>query len=296
MSSSSSPCAACKLQRRKCTQECIFAPYFPADQPQKFAFIHKVFGASNVAKLLNELDVSQREDAVNSLAYEAEMRLRDPVYGCVGCISVLQHKLKMLHTELHNAKRELATYIGPQALLPMIQPQAAAFMGKPPGLAEAQYIGGVQMMAGPSGPLMIRGQPQQVVAQQQQQVFDAQQQLAVAAAREQQEMYRRHQEMEFNGGFDMVSAGGGGSGYVGQGGVVNNVSSSLALGGPFEGPFHQIQGAENPHPHQYLQAHHLSLQPHHLQMQQQQQPIIIQDEQDHTRQASEEKNTTGPSC
>lgn len=47
-----SPCAACKLLRRRCVQDCIFAPYFPADEPQKFATVHKVFGASNVSKLL----------------------------------------------------------------------------------------------------------------------------------------------------------------------------------------------------------------------------------------------------
>lgn len=120
MSSSwnSSPCAACKLQRRKCTKECIFAPYFPPENPQKFTYVHKVFGASNVAKLLNELDVSQREDAVKSLAYEAEARLRDPVYGCVGLISHLQNKLQNLENELNVAKKELACYVGPQIMLP----------------------------------------------------------------------------------------------------------------------------------------------------------------------------------
>nr|GMC97151.1 LOB domain-containing protein 36-like [Ipomoea batatas] len=121
MSSSSTPCAACKLQRRKCTQECVFAPYFPPDQPQKFANVHKVFGASNVAKLLNELHTSQREDAVNSLAYEAECRLRDPVYGCVGLISILQQKLKQVQHDLLSSKRELANYIGPAAMQPLVQ-------------------------------------------------------------------------------------------------------------------------------------------------------------------------------
>lgn len=116
MASSNSPCAACKLQRRKCTEECIFAPYFPADKPQKFAYIHRVFGASNVAKLLDELNVDQRKDAVESLAYEAECRLRDPVYGCIGLVAILQQKLKALQAELTGAKRELATYIGPVAL------------------------------------------------------------------------------------------------------------------------------------------------------------------------------------
>ncbi|RZC06840.1 LOB domain-containing protein 36 [Glycine soja] len=117
-SSSNSPCAACKIQRRKCTQECVFAPYFPPDNPQRFAYVHKVFGASNVAKLLNELNAAQREDAVKSLAYEAEARLRDPVYGCVGLISILQHRLKQLQNELHHAKKELASHIGSHTMLP----------------------------------------------------------------------------------------------------------------------------------------------------------------------------------
>ncbi|CBI23281.3 unnamed protein product, partial [Vitis vinifera] len=121
MSSSNSPCAACKIRRQKCTQECVLAPYFPPDQPQKFVNVHKVFGASNVTKLLNELNAANREDAVNSLAYEAEARLRDPVYGCVGLISVLQQRLKQVQSDLLAAKKELAAYIGPSAMLPFIQ-------------------------------------------------------------------------------------------------------------------------------------------------------------------------------
>jgi hypothetical protein len=30
----------------------VFAPYFPPDEPQKFANVHKVFGAANVNKML----------------------------------------------------------------------------------------------------------------------------------------------------------------------------------------------------------------------------------------------------
>ena len=46
------PCAACKLLRRRCAASCVFAPYFPPGEPHKFANVHKVFGASNVSKLL----------------------------------------------------------------------------------------------------------------------------------------------------------------------------------------------------------------------------------------------------
>ncbi|KAK7401385.1 hypothetical protein VNO78_12815 [Psophocarpus tetragonolobus] len=107
-SSSNPPCAACKFLRRKCQPECIFAPYFPPHHPQKFVNVHRIFGASNVSKLLNELHPHQREDAVNSLAYEAEMRLRDPVNGCVGIISLLHQQLRQLHMDLQSVKIELS--------------------------------------------------------------------------------------------------------------------------------------------------------------------------------------------
>lgn len=50
-----SPCAACKLLRRRCARDCVFAPHFPPDEPQKFANVHKVFGAANVNKMLQVL-------------------------------------------------------------------------------------------------------------------------------------------------------------------------------------------------------------------------------------------------
>ncbi|CAN1150814.1 LOB domain-containing protein 4 [Linum perenne] len=102
-----SPCAACKLLRRRCAQDCVFAPYFPADEPHKFANVHKVFGASNVNKMLQELPVQQRGDAVSSMVYEANARVRDPVYGCVGAISSLQQQIDVLQTQLALAQAEV---------------------------------------------------------------------------------------------------------------------------------------------------------------------------------------------
>ncbi|KAK3033122.1 hypothetical protein RJ639_036481, partial [Escallonia herrerae] len=102
-----SPCAACKLLRRRCAQDCVFAPYFPADEPQKFASVHKVFGASNVNKMLQELPEHQRGDAVSSMVYEANARVRDPVYGCVGAISSLQQQIDVLQAQLAIAQAEV---------------------------------------------------------------------------------------------------------------------------------------------------------------------------------------------
>ncbi|KAI9165711.1 hypothetical protein LWI28_019229 [Acer negundo] len=119
-SSYTHPCAACKAQRRTCTPQCVFKPYFPSDQPLKFEKVNEIFRAKNVAKIISELDVHFREDAINSLVYEAEARLRNPVYGCDGIISDLLAKLKQAETNLQNAKKKLAPYIGSS---PPVMPQ-----------------------------------------------------------------------------------------------------------------------------------------------------------------------------
>ncbi|XP_010539579.1 PREDICTED: LOB domain-containing protein 3-like [Tarenaya hassleriana] len=104
------PCAGCKLLRRKCVKDCIFAPYFPAEESQKFLTVHKIFGASNVTKMLQELPESQRTDAVSAMAYEANARVRDPVYGCVGAISSLQSQVDSLQAQLALAQAELLQF------------------------------------------------------------------------------------------------------------------------------------------------------------------------------------------
>eukprot|EP01018_Ginkgo_biloba_P015133 Gb_19383 [translate_table: standard] len=102
-----SPCAACKMQRKKCSENCAFAPYFPTDNPNKFAVVNRVFGASNVLKLLQDLPLEQRGEAVNSMVYEATARSRDPVYGCAGSICRLQQQLSDLQSQLTTAQADL---------------------------------------------------------------------------------------------------------------------------------------------------------------------------------------------
>ncbi|CBI29565.3 unnamed protein product, partial [Vitis vinifera] len=221
MSSSNSPCAACKLLRRKCTQECVFAPYFPPDQPQKFANVHKVFGASNVSKLLNELNAAHREDAVNSLAYEAEARLRDPVYGCVGLISILQQRLKQVQNDLFTAKKELSAYIGPSAMLPIPQPAGCLpqqHMSNPCSSSQIPY-NTPPMLGLPTGPTHGR-------------------QLVIREP---------HQTQQFNSGFDA----GGTVGASSFNQMTAAISPSLALG-PFDNSYQLEEQQQELHRPQML--------------------------------------------
>ncbi|KAL0458283.1 UNVERIFIED_CONTAM: LOB domain-containing protein 16 [Sesamum latifolium] len=104
-----SPCGACKFLRRKCAADCVFAPYFCSEQgPARFAAIHKVFGASNVSKLLLHVPVPDRCEAVVTIAYEAQARIRDPVYGCVAHIFALQQQVAYLQAQLMQVKAQLA--------------------------------------------------------------------------------------------------------------------------------------------------------------------------------------------
>ncbi|XP_050386201.1 LOB domain-containing protein 1-like [Argentina anserina] len=102
-----SPCAACKILRRRCVERCVLAPYFPPSDPIKFTTAHRVFGASNIIKFLQDLPESQRADAVSSMVYEANARLRDPVYGCAGAICNLQKQVTELQSQLAKAQAEI---------------------------------------------------------------------------------------------------------------------------------------------------------------------------------------------
>ncbi|XP_038991355.1 LOB domain-containing protein 15-like [Hibiscus syriacus] len=136
------PCAACKLLRRKCAEECSFSPYFSPREPHKFAAVHKVFGASNVSKMLMEVPESQRADAASSLVYEANLRLRDPVYGCMGAIVTLQQHMQTLQAELNAVRDEILKYKFREVTVTFSHTQTALISA-----------GGAVPIAAPSSPL-----------------------------------------------------------------------------------------------------------------------------------------------
>ncbi|XP_038715120.1 LOB domain-containing protein 24-like [Tripterygium wilfordii] len=128
-------CAACKYLRRRCPSDCIFSPYFPSNDPQRFAILHKIYGASNVGKMLQGVQYPRlgvrinqsryfltkswfhqlpsrylRAEAVDSMYSEAQYRIEDPVYGCVGMISALHQQLHIAESELAKTRAEIALF------------------------------------------------------------------------------------------------------------------------------------------------------------------------------------------
>ncbi|KAF7050802.1 hypothetical protein CFC21_059117 [Triticum aestivum] len=118
-----SPCGACKFLRRRCAAECVFAPYFCAeDGASQFAAIHKVFGASNAAKLLQQVAPGDRSEVAATVTYEAQARLRDPVYGCVAHIFALQQQVVALQAQVAHARTQ-AQLGAATAMHPLLQQQ-----------------------------------------------------------------------------------------------------------------------------------------------------------------------------
>ena len=101
-------CAACKYQRRKCSIDCPLAPYFPPKRSREFLNVHKLFGVSNVLRILKRVHPSTKADTINSIIYEAEAWGRDPIYGCVGIILFLQVQVEHLRLELEFVRNQIS--------------------------------------------------------------------------------------------------------------------------------------------------------------------------------------------
>ncbi|KAK6919736.1 Lateral organ boundaries, LOB [Dillenia turbinata] len=88
-------CAACKHQRKKCTEKCMLAPFFPAEKSREFQAVHKVFGVSNVQKMMRSLNEQDRRKAAESLIWEAFCRQTDPILGPYGEYKRVYEELKL---------------------------------------------------------------------------------------------------------------------------------------------------------------------------------------------------------
>lgn len=72
---------------------------------------------NKIPLIFQELPEPQRADAVSSMVYEANARIRDPVYGCAGAICQLQKQVSELQTQLAKAQAELVNMHCQQANL-----------------------------------------------------------------------------------------------------------------------------------------------------------------------------------
>ncbi|XP_041005698.1 LOB domain-containing protein 7-like [Juglans microcarpa x Juglans regia] len=101
-------CASCKHQRRKCDESCELAPYFPASRYREFQNAHRLFGVSNILKILSAVEPSQKEAAAESILIEGNARKKDPVHGCLGIVRSLESQIEFYGKQLDFVTRCLA--------------------------------------------------------------------------------------------------------------------------------------------------------------------------------------------
>ncbi|KAK6911884.1 Lateral organ boundaries, LOB [Dillenia turbinata] len=101
-------CAACRHQRRKCAPDCILAPFFPHDRQRQFLNAHKLFGVSNITKIIRDLDPHQKEEAMRTIIIQSDVRASDPVGGCYKIILDLQCQIEYNKAELDLVLHQLA--------------------------------------------------------------------------------------------------------------------------------------------------------------------------------------------
>lgn len=59
-------------------------------------------------KFNQQIPMHLRAEAAETLFFEAKCRIEDPVYGCVGIISQLQHQLHVAEIQLAKTRAEIA--------------------------------------------------------------------------------------------------------------------------------------------------------------------------------------------
>ncbi|KAL6335268.1 hypothetical protein AAG906_029505 [Vitis piasezkii] len=101
-------CEACKYQRRKCAPDCILAPYFPHGRQRQFLNCHKLFGVSNITKIIRNLHPPDKDEAMRTIIFQSDVRASDPVGGCYRIIRDLQRQIEYTKAELDLVLHHLA--------------------------------------------------------------------------------------------------------------------------------------------------------------------------------------------
>ncbi|TQD78292.1 hypothetical protein C1H46_036147 [Malus baccata] len=91
----SKACAACKYQRRKCTQTCELATYFPASRFVEFVNAQHMFGMSNIEKILATVEPDQRPAAAETILFEGNIWRNNPSVLALGELKQQLDSLKI---------------------------------------------------------------------------------------------------------------------------------------------------------------------------------------------------------
>ena len=100
-------CAACRHQHKKCSPDCILAPYFPHGSEPEFLNAHKLYGVRNMTKIVEKFSIEERNIAMQSIIFESDMRAANPVGGCCGMINELTAQIQYYKAQIEHIYQQL---------------------------------------------------------------------------------------------------------------------------------------------------------------------------------------------
>ncbi|KDP21035.1 hypothetical protein JCGZ_21506 [Jatropha curcas] len=106
-------CAACKHQRRKCNDNCLLKPCFGLERIEEFQAAQRVFGISNLNKMIKSLQAQDRHKAIESVIWEASIWKKDPINGPLGQYRKLEQENQFLKNQLiQQQQKQIMSYPG----------------------------------------------------------------------------------------------------------------------------------------------------------------------------------------
>ncbi|KAG7636745.1 Lateral organ boundaries LOB [Arabidopsis thaliana x Arabidopsis arenosa] len=102
------PCALCTTKNKRCPKKCDFAPYFPAERQSEYENAHKLFGTSNIIKMMRFASKDKQKDLLgSSILMEGDAWKKDPARGGFGMIQKLKWQIELRKIYLNELKEKI---------------------------------------------------------------------------------------------------------------------------------------------------------------------------------------------
>ncbi|KAI8553487.1 hypothetical protein RHMOL_Rhmol05G0019600 [Rhododendron molle] len=112
-------CAACKHQRQRCDSDvCPLALYFPANKIEEFQNVHRIYGITNLIRILHSVPEHLRHKTAETLILEAAMRKEFPVSGSLAVQAQTRALIHEYEKELEFVKKQIAFFKEMKRVIP----------------------------------------------------------------------------------------------------------------------------------------------------------------------------------
>ncbi|KAG7559035.1 Lateral organ boundaries LOB [Arabidopsis thaliana x Arabidopsis arenosa] len=116
-------CRFCRLQNKKCANDCMFSPLFPSNNLRKFTIMNFVFGHKTLTFFLKDLSSMDRKYTTRTLYFEAKSWLFGPSKDPSDFLNAVINYANQTPAKLSKTKKLLASYSRPTVVLALPAPR-----------------------------------------------------------------------------------------------------------------------------------------------------------------------------